>query len=148
VEFGNFEDDTPLFDATLEAPKTAPAFPSAAVPGDDAGPWDRGFNERDPRLGYRAAIKSYHRGIEVAPQYFYLPYNLGALYQGLNRLRETEAQYRKAANVDAANGEPYNALGTIRAIQGKVPATGRFFEESLRLDPTSELARRNLAALK
>jgi Flp pilus assembly protein TadD len=277
VEFGNFEDDTPLFDVTVETPKTAPAVPSAAALGDDAGPWGRGFNERDPRLeyelegerivsryldgeasplikadferaadnfdearklapesvwlesrsafshgralifdrrydeairlldqairldpagaisynalgiayleqseypkalaafedavsraplwayawhnkalaesqmgNYRAAIKSYQRGIEVAPQYFYLPYNLGALYQGLNRLREAEAQYRKAAKVDATKGEPYNALGTIRAIQGKRKEARRFFEESLRLDPTLELARRNLAAL-
>jgi len=96
---------------------------------------------------YRAAIKSYQRGIDVAPQYFYLPYNLGALYQSLNRLHDAEVLYKKAIKADDTKGEPYNALGTIRAIQGKRAEARRLFEQALQKDPTLEIARRNLAAL-
>jgi type IV pilus assembly protein PilF len=96
----------------------------------------------------RAAINSYQRGIEVAPQYFYLPYNLGTLYQSLNRLHDAEVQYKKGASADDTKGEPYNALGTIRAIQGKRAEARRLFEQALQKDPNLEIARRNLAALQ
>ena len=97
---------------------------------------------------YLAAINSYKRAIEVAPQYYYLPYNLGALYQSLNRLHDAELQYKKAGSLAPARGEPDNALGTIRAIQGKRAEARRLFELALQKDPNLEIARRNLAALQ
>jgi hypothetical protein len=45
-------------------------------------------------------------------------------------------------------GEPDNALGTIRATQGKMNAAPDFFESALKKDPNLEIARRNLAALQ
>jgi len=97
---------------------------------------------------YRAAINSYKRAIEVAPQYYYLPYNLGALYQSLNRLHDAELQYKKAGTLAPNRGEPDNALGTIRAIQGKRAEARHLFESALQKDPSLEIARRNLAALQ
>ena len=34
--------------------------------------------------------------MRITPQFSYLPYNLGLVYQRLNRRREAEAEYRKA----------------------------------------------------
>jgi Flp pilus assembly protein TadD len=106
----------------------------------------------ESQLGnYHGAIDSYQRAIEVAPHesaYFYLPYNLGALYQSLNRLREAEVQYRRAGELAPSKGEPDNALGTIRAIQGKRAEARRLFELALQKDPNLEIARRNLAAVQ
>lgn len=99
---------------------------------------------------YRGAIESYRRAIALAPRddprYYYLPYNLGALYQGLNRLREAEGEYRKA--ITPGHGEPENAIGTIRAIQGKRAEALRWFEMALQKDSSLEIARRNRNALK
>jgi tetratricopeptide (TPR) repeat protein len=100
---------------------------------------------------YRGAINSYKRAIEVAPQspqYYYLPYNLGALYQSLNRLHDAELEYKKSGSLAPTRGEPDNALGTIRGIQGKKTEARRLFELALQKDPTLEIARRNLAALQ
>jgi tetratricopeptide (TPR) repeat protein len=133
-----------------------PDYPKALAAFEDAvsrAPlWAYAWHNKalaESQMGnYRAAINSYQRGIEVAPQYFYLPYNLGALYQSLNRLRDAEVQYKKAAKADDTRGESYNALGTIRAIQGKRAEARRLFERALQKDPNLEIARRNLAALQ
>ena len=133
-----------------------PDYPKALAAFEDAvsrAPlWAYAWHNKalaESQMGnYRAAIKSYQRGIEVAPQYFYLPYNLGALYQSLNRIHDAEVQYKRAAKADDTRGEPYNALGTIRAIQGKRAEARRLFDQALQKDPNLEIARKNLAALQ
>ena len=133
-----------------------PDYPQALAAFEDAvsrAPlWAYAWHNKalaESQMGnYRAAIDSYKRAVGVAPQYYYLPYNLGALYQSLNRLREAEVQYKKAAATAPDRGEPDNALGTIRAIQGKREEARRLFERALQKDPSLEIARRNLAALQ
>jgi len=133
-----------------------PDYPKALAAFDDAvnraSLWAYAWHNKalaEIQMGnYRAAINSYKHGIEVAPQYYYLPYNLGALYQSLNRLHDAELQYKKAGSLAPTRGEPDNALGTIRAIQGKKAEARRLFELALQKDPTLEIARRNLAALQ
>ena len=133
-----------------------PDYPKALAAFDDAvrrAPlWAYAWHNKalaESQMGnYRAAINSYRRAIEVAPQYYYLPYNLGALYQSLNRLHDAELQYKKASVLAPSRGEPDNALGTIRAIQGKRAEARRLFESALQKDPSLEIARRNLAALQ
>jgi len=133
-----------------------PDYPKALAAFDDAvgrAPlWAYAWHNKalaESQMGnYRAAIDSYKRAIEVAPQYYYLPYNLGVLYQGLNRLHDAELQYRKAGALAPNRGEPDNALGAIRAIEGKRAEARRLFERALQKDPDLEVARRNLAALQ
>lgn len=133
-----------------------PDYPKALAAFEDAvsrAPlWAYAWHNKalaESQMGnYLAAINSYKRAIEVAPQYYYLPYNLGALYQSLNRLHDAELQYKKAGSLAPARGEPDNALGTIRAIQGKRAEARRLFELALQKDPNLEIARRNLAALQ
>ena len=68
---------------------------------------------------YRSAIRAYQEAIRLTPQYSYLPYNLGLVYQRLNRRKDAEASYRKARSLAPNSAEPYNALGTLKASEGK-----------------------------
>ena len=39
---------------------------------------------------YDNAIRSYQQAMKLTPQFSYLPYNLGLVYQRMNRRREAE----------------------------------------------------------
>jgi len=96
---------------------------------------------------YRSAIRAYQEAIRLTPQYSYLPYNLGLVYQRLNRRKDAEAAYKKAEMLAPDSAEPYNALGTLKASEGKSGEAEQLYRESLRKDPKLLAARHNLALL-
>jgi tetratricopeptide (TPR) repeat protein len=96
---------------------------------------------------YSAAIRAYRHAMELAPGYFYLPYNLGILYQTLNRRKDAETSYLKATKLDSGRAEPFNALGTLRAAEGKRDEAERLFRQALARNPLLEVAQQNLDAL-
>ena len=67
--------------------------------------------------------------MKLAPQFPYLPYNLGLLFQRINRIRDAAAQYQKALDTavqsekdlvlfrsdgrEPEKAEALNALGTL-----------------------------------
>jgi tetratricopeptide (TPR) repeat protein len=85
--------------------------------------------------------------MRLAPAHFYIPYNLGLLYQRLNRTREAEAAYRKALALSADHPDAYNALGSLRAAEGRRKEAEDFYRKALEKNPNFPAARHNLAAL-
>ncbi len=77
--------------------------------------------------------------MKITPQYSYLPYNLGLVYQRLNLRREAEASYRKAAMLAPDSAEPLNALGSLKASEGKSAEAEKFYREALTKNPPNSL---------
>jgi Flp pilus assembly protein TadD len=96
---------------------------------------------------YQPAIRLYQQAMKLTPQYSYLPYNLGLVYQRLNRRSDAEASYRKAIALAPAAAEAYNALGTLKAAEGKSSDAERLYRDALTRQPDSKQARHNLALL-
>src|SRR5262249_23487742 len=85
--------------------------------------------------------------IRLTPQFSYLPYNLGLVYQRVNRRKDAEASYKKATQLAPNAAEPYNALGTLKASEGKRDEAERLYRQSLQKNPKLLAARHNLALL-
>ena len=112
-----------------------------------AYPWHNRALAYTQAGNYAAAIRAYRHAMELAPRYFYLPYNLGVLYQTLNRRKDAEVSYLAAEKLNGTRAEPYNALGTLRAAEGKAKEAEALFRKALELDPNFQVARQNLDAL-
>src|SRR5262249_50483815 len=103
---------------------------------------------------YEAAIAAYREAMRRASDYFYLPYNLGLLFQRMNRPDDADAEHQAAVrNADRhppGRSEPYVALGLVKAAQGKAREAESYYRKALTI-PAAELstrtARHNLAAL-
>jgi Flp pilus assembly protein TadD len=80
---------------------------------------------------YRSAIRAYQEAIRLTPQYSYLPYNLGLVYQRLNRRKDAETAYTKAEMLAPNSAEPYNALGTLKASEGKRTDAEQLYRQAL-----------------
>jgi len=76
-----------------------------------------------------------------------LPYNLGLVYQRLNRRKDAETSYKKATALAPDSAEPYNALGTLKASEGKRDEAERLYREALQKNSKLLAARHNLALL-
>jgi tetratricopeptide (TPR) repeat protein len=57
--------------------------------------------------------------MNLAPNYFYLPYGLGVVYERMNRFQEAVAQYETAKMRAPNRAEPVTALAMVMAAQGK-----------------------------
>jgi tetratricopeptide (TPR) repeat protein len=103
---------------------------------------------------YELAVAAYRAAQERAPDYFYLPYNLGLLFQRMNRFDDAEAEYKiavqNANRVPPGRSEPLIALGLLKATQRKWSDAERYYRQALDI-PAAELTRRtarhNLALL-
>ena len=99
---------------------------------------------------YQDAIRSYRQAMRITPQFSYLPYNLGLVYQRLNLRREAEIEYRHAMMLAPESAEPLNALGSLKASEGKPVEAEKFYKDALTKNPSllTQLAtRHNLALL-
>ncbi len=96
---------------------------------------------------FSAAVRAYQEAMRLTPQYSYLPYNLGLVYQRMNRKKDAEGAYRKAMMLAPNSAEPYNALGTLKASDGKAAEAERLYLQSLQKNPALIAARYNLALL-
>jgi tetratricopeptide (TPR) repeat protein len=99
---------------------------------------------------YELAIAAYRDAIRLAPQYSYLPYNLGLVFQKTNRGGEAEDAYRNAiaiADTRAAQlndsglkeafaeraATPRIALGLLKASQKRDLAAEKHYKDALDL---------------
>src|SRR6202040_85396 len=96
---------------------------------------------------YNSAIRVYQQAIRLTPEYSYLPYNLGLVYQRLNRRKDADAAYKKAMSLAPDSADPLNALGTLRASEGKSAEAEKLYRQSLEKNPKLLAARQNLGVL-
>ena len=85
--------------------------------------------------------------MKQTPQYGFWPYNLGLVYQKMNRRSDAETSYRKAMALMPNSGMPLNALGTLKAAEGKNAEAEKLYRDALAKDPTLIEARHNLGVL-
>ncbi len=65
------------------------------------------------------AIRAYQEAIRLTPQYSYLPYNLGLVYQRLNRRKDAETAYLKGGHARAQFGRAIQRAGHIEGLRGQ-----------------------------
>ena len=85
--------------------------------------------------------------MKITPQYSYLPYNLGLVYQRTNKRKEAEQSYRLAMSLAPDSGEPLNALGSLKAQEGKNADAEKLYRDALAKNSNLLAARHNLALL-
>jgi tetratricopeptide (TPR) repeat protein len=90
---------------------------------------------------YEEAIRAYAAAKLIAPQYSYLPYNLGLLYRRTNRVREAQQEFLLASKLAPARPDPYTALGLLRAAQRRWPEADRYYQTALKLAPAGSASR-------
>jgi len=94
-----------------------------------------------------AAVRTFQAAMKVTPQYGFLPYDLGELYMKMNRRKDAEASFLKAAALMPASGDPLNALGALKASEGKNAEAEKYYRDALVKDTALLHARHNLAVL-
>jgi len=78
----------------------------------------------------------------------YTPYyNLGTAYAAKGEWREARRHFEAAIVANATFPEVYINMGVVLAQQGDLAGSKLFYQRALDLDPTHELARRNLGLL-
>ncbi len=97
------------------------------------------------------AVRSFQLAMKIGPQYGFLPYDLGLLYQKMNRRSDAETSYRRAMALmpsGANSGMPLNALGALKASEGKTAEAEKFYRDAMAKDPAMLVeARHNLGVL-
>lgn len=138
LEQADFAKSIPAFrDAARRAPNWSYPLHNLALAYVEAG-------------RYQEAIASYQAAMRITPRYSYLPYNLGLVYQRLNLRRDAEASYRKAAMLAPDTAEPLNALGSLKASEGKSAEAEKLYRDALTKNPaqlTALATRHNLGLL-
>ena len=92
------------------------------------------------------AIAHYRRALSLQPTLHVAHNNLGVLLQRQGRLEEAETHCRRAVTLGPGDPDGHFNLGNVLFRQGKTDEAIRCFAEVLRLDPSFESARTNLAA--
>jgi len=138
LEQADFAKAIPAFrDAARRAPNWSYPLHNLALAYVEAG-------------NYQDAIRSYRQAMRITPQFSYLPYNLGLVYQRLNSRRDAEIEYRLAMTLAPDSAEPLNALGSLKASEGKSAEAEKFYRDALQKNPsllTALAARHNLGLL-
>jgi tetratricopeptide (TPR) repeat protein len=112
---------------------------------------------------YAAATAEYQVAMKMAPQYSYLPYNLGLPFQQFNDLRAAESMYKKAMKLaeptppgtsrpgagarSTRHAEALNGLATVAVLRHRYRRAGRLIQQASREDPQSLSVRHNHALL-
>src|SRR5213078_2609123 len=77
----------------------------------------------------------------------YLPYNLGLLYQRLNRRKDAQAAYRKAIELAPDQVDGYNALGALEVEMGHPSRAEHYYNDALTRKGDLRPVRHNKALL-
>src|SRR5579871_883475 len=125
-------------------------------------PWHNLALVLTERGDYDGAIAAYRHAMTLG-KFPYLSYNLGLLYQRINRPREAEANYRAALKLATAQrgqymlaragdrhpeeAEAQNALGTLADRGKNRKAAEDFYRRAIKSDDQIVSARSNLAKL-
>ena len=87
------------------------------------------------------------QAIAQAPSYAGLYYNLGRVYQKLNRPEEAEAQYRNAIGLNANHIYAFNALAQLKREAGKFDEAEALYKQALGVWPDHADSYKNLGIL-
>ena len=134
LEQAKFQQALPAF---RDAAKRAPNWSYPLPPGSRLRTGRQQFRRRPHLSGCD----------EADPAVRLLPYNLGLVYQKMNRRSDAETSYRKAMALMPNSGMPLNALGTLKSSEGKNAEAEKLYKDALAKEPTLIEARHNLGVL-
>jgi Tfp pilus assembly protein PilF len=96
-----------------------------------------------------AAEQAHKDAMRLGPDYFYVRYSLGQLYQRANRSDEARKLYLEASLLAPGRAEPLNGLGSLELMHNRPTKAERLFREALtkpdQLPSATLTARHNLA---
>ncbi|MDN3638063.1 tetratricopeptide repeat protein [Simiduia curdlanivorans] len=87
------------------------------------------------------------QAIAQAPSYAGLYYNLGRVYQKLNRPEDAEAQYRNAIGLNSQHIYAYNALAQLKREAGAFDEAEALYQQALAVWPDHADSYKNLGIL-
>ena len=92
----------------------------------------------------QAAVASYRRAVELAPEHVPALYNLAVALRDLNQLGEAEKHFRRLHDIDPQDGDALFHLGTLLREQSRYVEAVPFLRLALRLRPDNALLWWNL----
>lgn len=103
---------------------------------------DVGMFAAQKRERYKRTIELLEQAIQVDSQFFSAYCNLGALYQEVMRIAESEACFKRAIQINPASHRPYYYLGFIYSSQGKLEEAEKAYRKGLSMldNPYSDFA--------
>ncbi len=96
---------------------------------------------------YTKAIKYFRQALDVDPDDADEHYNLGVLFQKLNRFEEAEAEYRKSIDIYPGREDVHLNLGCILITMGRIEDAEKELRESARINPNNSKVHFNLGNL-
>src|ERR1035437_2997796 len=95
---------------------------------------------------YDSAIRTYQEAMRLAPDFAYLPYNLGLAYQRINRRNDAESMYKKALKI-SDDPMTHTALGYLKFLEGNTGEAEAQYQTALAKAPGLVEASHNYAVL-
>ncbi len=116
-----------------------------AAPQTAAEYFNRGVALEDDPASQEDAIASYHKVLEIAPDFAPAHINLGTLHYNAQDYVSAEYHYRKAIECDSRYALAYFDLGNVLDETGRIPDAILAYKTALQLAPTYADAHYNIA---
>ena len=93
------------------------------------------------------AENSYHKAIELKPDFAMAHYNLGVILNDLGKLQEAENSYRKAIEINPNFANALSNLGKVLRDLGKLQDAEFSYRKAIALNPNFAMAHYNLGVI-
>lgn len=107
--------------------------------------FNRGVALEDDPGSQEQAIETYHKVLEIAPDFAPAHINLGTLHYNAQDYVSAEFHYRKAIECDSRYALAYFDLGNVLDETGRIPEAILAYKTALQLAPTYADAHYNIA---
>ncbi len=118
---------------TIASPTTAAEF------------FNRGVTLEDDPASHEQAIETYHKVLQLDPNFAPAHINLGTLHYNAQNYEKAEFHYRKAIECDSRYALAYFDLGNVLDETGRIPEAIQAYKTALQLAPTYADAHYNIA---
>lgn len=120
--------------------------------GADAPPVEAGgllaVAENDVKAAnYGQALEALQEALRVDPHYAYAAYDIGDIYQRLNRSSDAIEQYEATLEIDPGFERALYNLGYLSANAGDAPRAILYYQRAITADPNDASAHFNLGLL-
>ncbi len=116
-----------------------------ASPSTAAEFFNRGVALEDDPASHEQAIETYHKVLELDPNFAPAHINLGTLHYNAQDYEKAEFHYRKAIECDPRYALAYFDLGNVLDETGRIPEAIEAYKTALQLAPTYADAHYNIA---
>ena len=122
-----------------------PSVRAIASPNTAAEFFNRGVALEDDPASHERAIETYHKVLQLDPNFAPAHINLGTLHYNGQDYDKAEYHYRKAIECDSRYALAYFDLGNVLDETGRIPEAIQAYKTALQLAPTYADAHYNIA---